>query len=195
MLDIKVPVISRDLFRPNFILKSCSNYFRADIPIVICGCFSYWNKVCPLENTRRFAYKQKSSASEFYSNTVKFQSKTNPENCQAARKNSLPLPSVYLADISIQYFFKRLDLLSNEKLWNSDNEILAKSQTLSLELKNFSFSGSISTLSGCADGTTIFRNKTEYVDPCSKDVFDDVKIFENRKWKNRLLRLGQHENQ
>ena len=54
-----------------------------------------------------------------------------------------------------------------------DVEILAKSQSLSLELKNFNFSGSISTLSGCAVGAIMAKkfsmlNKIECVDMCSK---------------------------
>ena len=47
-----------------------------------------------------------------------------------------------------------LNLPSNGKFWNSEDEILAKSQTLSLILKNFSFSGSISTSFGCIGAST-----------------------------------------
>ena len=51
-----------------------------------------------------------------------------------------------------------LDLSSNGRFWNSEDEISAKSQTLSLELKNFSFSGSISTSFICIGASTICRS-------------------------------------
>ena len=74
-------------------------------------------------------------------------------------------------------------------LLNSDYEILAKYQTLSLELNNFSFSVSNSTSPGCAVGSIIANNlsilnKIECVDLCSKDVDFAVKIFENENEKS-----------
>ena len=49
-------------------------------------------------------------------------------------------------------------MISDDETWNSDDEILAKSQTLSLDIKNFKFSGFISTLSACAVGSIMAKN-------------------------------------
>ena len=79
-----------------------------------------------------------------------------------------------------------LDLSSNRRFWNLEDEISAKSQTLSLELKNFNFFGFISTSFGCIGASTIFKKlfhneENECLDMYSKYVVIAVKIFENQK--------------
>ena len=63
--------------------------------------------------------------------------------------------------------------------------MLAISQTLSLELKNFNFAESISTSSACALGAIMAKNipilnKIECVDLCSKYVVFDIKNLKLR---------------
>ena len=59
--------------------------------IVFRGRLTHRNKICILENTRRFTYKEKSSTSEFYPKQSQDSVKTQAENCQATVKNGLPL--------------------------------------------------------------------------------------------------------
>ena len=88
--------------------------------------------------------------------------------------------------------------MSNERLCNSDDKILAKSKTLSLELEKFSFSGSIFASSGYGVHSMIAKyfsmlNKIECVDLCSKYVDVVVKIFENENEKIGFLYSDKHQ--
>ena len=72
---------------------------------------------------------------EFYPNKTKVQPNFSQKQSQKIARKEEFFSSVYLVNISTQYFLKRFDLLSNKRLSNSDDEILAKSQTLSSKLK------------------------------------------------------------